>query len=94
MCAYQEPEAYVKRFVGRALSGIESVQFFFEEAHIRLKADYGVEDIVIEAKPPCGRVTDREQVKKYEELHAGLTGVSVGKFPPRPLAALPQGAWV
>ena len=49
--------------------------------HIRLKADYGVEDIVIEAKPPCGRVKDREQVKKYEELHAGLTGVSVGKFP-------------
>ena len=31
MCAYQEPEVYVKRFVGRALSGIESVQFFFEE---------------------------------------------------------------
>jgi len=88
MCAYQEPD-YVKRFVGRALSGIESVQFFFEEVripHIRLKADYGVEDIVIEAKPPCGRVKDREQVKKYEELHAGLTGVSVGKSPP-PLAA-------
>ena len=68
MCAYQEPEVYVKRFVGRALSGIESVQFFFEEVrvpHIRLKADYGVENIVIEAKSPCGRVTDREQVKKY-----------------------------
>ena len=33
-------------------------------SHIRLKADYGVEDIVIEAKSPCGRV--REQViKKY-----------------------------
>ena len=31
--------------------------------HIRLKADYGVEDIVIEAKSTCGRV--REQVKKY-----------------------------
>ena len=31
--------------------------------HIRLKAVYGVEDIVIEAKSPCGRV--REQVKKY-----------------------------
>jgi hypothetical protein len=66
MCAYQEPEVYVKRFVGRALSGIESVQFFFGEVrvpHIRLKADYGVEDIVIEVKSPCGRV--REQVKKY-----------------------------
>jgi len=63
--------------------------------HIRLKADYGVEDIVIEAKPPCGRVKDREQVKKYEELHAGLTGVSVGKSPPPPPPRpLPQGAWV
>jgi hypothetical protein len=30
MCAYQELEVYVKRFVGCALSGIESVQFFFE----------------------------------------------------------------
>jgi hypothetical protein len=68
MCAYQEPEVFVKRFVGRALSGIESVQSFFEGVrapHIRLKADYGVEDIFIEAKSTCGRVTDREQVKKY-----------------------------
>jgi hypothetical protein len=66
MCGYQEPEVYVKRFVGCALSGIEGVEFFFGEVrvpHIRLKADYGVEDIVIEAKSPCGRV--REQVKKY-----------------------------
>jgi hypothetical protein len=33
--------------------------------HIRLKADYGVKNIVTEAKSPCGRVKDREQVKKY-----------------------------
>ena len=67
MCCYQEAEVFVKRFVGCALSGIESVQFFFEVRvpHIRLKADYGVEDIVIEAKSPCERVKDREQVKKY-----------------------------
>jgi len=30
MCAYQGPEVYVKRFVGRALSGIEGVQFFYQ----------------------------------------------------------------
>ena len=68
MCAYQEPEVYVKQFVGCALSGFESVQFFFEEVrvpHIRLKADYGVENIVIEAKSPYRHVTDREKVKKY-----------------------------
>ena len=43
---------------------------FFEEVrvpHIRLKADYAVEDIVIEA--PCGSVTDREKVKKYMKSH-------------------------
>jgi hypothetical protein len=50
--------------------------------HICLKADYGVENVVIEAEAPCGRVEDREQVKKYEELHASLTGVGVGKFSP------------
>ena len=40
MCGYQELEVYVKQFVGCALSGIESVQFFFEEVrfpHIRLR---------------------------------------------------------
>jgi len=31
MCGYQEPEVYVKRFVGCVLSGFESVQFFFNE---------------------------------------------------------------
>jgi hypothetical protein len=73
MCGYQEAEAFVKRFVRCALSGIESVQSFFLGGegfpHIRLKADYGVEDIVIEAKSPCGRVKDREQVKKYMESY-------------------------
>jgi hypothetical protein len=38
---------------------------FLRVPHIRLKADYDVEDIVIEAKSPCGRVKDRGQVKKY-----------------------------
>jgi len=41
---------------------------FFEEMripHIRLKADYGFENIVIEAETPCGRAKGREQVKKY-----------------------------
>jgi len=33
-------------------------------SHICLEADYGVENIVIEAEAPCGRVKDRE-VKKY-----------------------------
>jgi len=50
VCAYQGPEVYVKRLVGRALSGIEGVQLFFEEVrvpHIRLKADYGFENIYI-----------------------------------------------
>jgi len=47
---------------------LRAFSFFFEEAsvpHIRLKADYGFENIVIEAKAPCGRAKGREQVKKY-----------------------------
>ena len=51
MHANTEPEVYVKLFVGRALPGVESVQFSFEEVrapHARLKADYGVENVVIE----------------------------------------------
>ena len=66
MCAYQEPEIYVKRLLG-VLYLVLRMFSFFEEVrvpHIRLKTDYGVENIVIEAKSPCGRVTDREQVKK------------------------------
>jgi hypothetical protein len=57
-------EVYVKRFVGLVLV-LRSV--LFEEvrvSHICLEADYGVENIVIEAEAPCGRVKDRE-VKKY-----------------------------
>ena len=67
MCAYQEPEVYVKQFVERALTGIGDVQLFEEMKvpHIRLKADYGVENIVIEAEAPCGRDKGREQVKEY-----------------------------
>jgi hypothetical protein len=66
MRAHQGPEVCIKRLVGRALSGIEGVQSFLEEVrvpHTRLKADYGFENIVIEAKSPCGRAKGREQVK-------------------------------
>jgi hypothetical protein len=52
MCAYQEPEAYIKRFVGRALPGIKNAQFFLRRErvpHDRIKADYSVENVVIEA---------------------------------------------
>ena len=41
---------------------------FLRVSYIRLKADYVVEDIVIEAMSPCWRVTDREQVKKYMKV--------------------------
>jgi hypothetical protein len=64
---YQAPEYYVKQFVRRALAGIEDVQPFEEMRSPRtsLQADYGVENIVIEAKPPCERANGREQVKEY-----------------------------
>jgi len=43
----------------RAFSSLEEVRV----PHTRLKADYGFENIVIEAKSPCGRAKGREQVK-------------------------------
>jgi hypothetical protein len=36
--------------------------------HVRLKANYGVENIVIEAKSPLGRVKDRKNVGKFSPL--------------------------
>jgi hypothetical protein len=44
---------------------------FFEEVrapHVRLKANYGVENVVIEAKSHLGRVKDRESVGKFYPL--------------------------
>jgi hypothetical protein len=67
MCAYQAPEVYVKQFVERALASVEGVQLFEEMkvSHIGLRADYGIENIVIEAEAPCERAKGREQVKEY-----------------------------
>jgi hypothetical protein len=36
--------------------------------HLRLRADYGVENVVIEAKSPLGRVKDRESAGKFSPL--------------------------
>jgi len=36
-----------------------------KDPHIGLRADYDVENIVIEAEAPCERVRGREQAKKY-----------------------------
>jgi hypothetical protein len=67
MCTYQAPEVYVKQFVERALAGVEGVQLFEEMKvpHIGLRADYGVENIVVEAEAPCKRARGREQIKEY-----------------------------
>jgi len=67
MSLYQAPETYVKQFIDRALAGVEGVQLFEEMKvpHIGLRADYGVENIVIEAEAPCERARGREQVKEY-----------------------------
>jgi hypothetical protein len=71
MCAYQAPEVYVKEFVEHALRDVEGVQPYEETykemriPHIRLQADYGVVNIVIETEPPCHRSRGREQVKDY-----------------------------
>jgi len=80
MCAYQAPEVYVKQFVKRALTDIRNVQLSFEEMrvpHISLQADYGVENIVIEAEPPCNRSEGRKQVEEYMKRYNMVFGIVI-----------------
>jgi len=66
LSTYQAPEVYVKQFIESVLDGVEGAQFYEEMKvpYIRLTADYGVENIVIEAEPPCKRNRGREQLKE------------------------------
>ena len=95
MCAYQEPEVYVKQFVECALTGIGDVQLFEEMKvpHIRLKADYGVENIVIEAEAPCGRAKGREQVKEYMRRFNRVFGVVIDVPIERYFTEYPKPCW-
>jgi len=79
MSLYQAPETYVKQFVERALAGVEGVQLFEEMRvpHIGLRADYGVESIVVEAEAPCGRARGREQVKEYMKRFSRAFGIVI-----------------
>jgi hypothetical protein len=80
MCAYQAPEVYVKQFVERALTDIKDVRLFFEEMrvpHISLQADYGVENIAIEAEPPCNRSRGRKQVEEYMKSYNMAFGMVI-----------------
>jgi hypothetical protein len=68
MSFYQKPENYVKEFVDGALKRNERNEVYFEEMTmlgVRLWADYGVENIIIEAEAPCERERGVEQLKKY-----------------------------
>jgi hypothetical protein len=79
MCAYQKPEVYVEQLVERVLTDVEGIQLFEEMKvrHIRLSADYGVENIVIEAEAPGERARGREQVKKYMKHFNRVFGIVI-----------------
>jgi hypothetical protein len=64
---YQTPETYTKQFIERVLSSIKNIQFYEEMkvTNIRLQADYGVENIVIEAEAPCNRERGRKQLEEH-----------------------------
>jgi hypothetical protein len=70
VCAYQAPEVYVKDFVEEVLRGVEGVKLYEEMKvpRIRLRADYGVENIVIEVEAPCHRSRGREQIREYMKI--------------------------
>ena len=62
MSFYQDPEVYVKQFIEEAIKDVKE-GYFYEEMkvpHLRIKADYGVENIVIEAEVPCKRDRGRQ----------------------------------
>lgn len=67
MSIYQTPETYTKQFIERVLSSIKNIQFYEEMkvTNIRLQADYGVENIVIEAEAPCNRERGRKQLEEH-----------------------------
>jgi DNA-binding MarR family transcriptional regulator len=67
MSLHQDPEVYVKQFVEEAIRGIRESQFYEEMKipHLRIKADYGVENIVVEAEAPCKRDRGRQQLIDY-----------------------------
>jgi hypothetical protein len=65
MSFYQNPEQYVEDFVEGAL---EPDEVYFREMttrKVRLRADYGIENIIIEAEAPCERRRGVEQLKRY-----------------------------
>jgi len=45
--------------------------------HIRLQADYGVENIAIEAEPPCNRSEGRKQVEEYMKDYNMVFGIVI-----------------
>ena len=67
MSTYQDPEVYVKQFIRKVSEGIEGLQLQEEMkvSYLRIKADYGDENIVIEAEPPCKRGRGKNQVVNY-----------------------------
>ena len=79
MSVYQAPEIYVKQFIEEAMRGIAEEQFYEEMkiSHLRIKADYGVENIVIEAEAPCERDRGRQQLVNYMEKFSRNLGILI-----------------
>jgi hypothetical protein len=79
MSVYQDPEVYVKQFIEEAIRGIEGSQIYEEMKipHLRIKADYGVENIIIEAEAPCKRDRGRQQLINYMNKFGRNLGILI-----------------
>jgi hypothetical protein len=80
MSVYQDPEVYVKQFIEEAIRGIEEGQIREEMKipHLRIKADYGVENIIIvEAEAPCKRDRGRQQLINYMNKFGRNLGILI-----------------
>jgi len=76
---YQNPETYVKQFIERVLQNVKDVEYFEEMRvpHLALHADYGIENIVVEAEPPCHRSGGRKQIMDYMRKFGRKFGILI-----------------
>lgn len=71
MSFYQAPETYVMEFVDEIIDElkkkvvIKSVYDQMKSKGIQLTADYGIENIVVEAEAPCNRGRGKDQLERY-----------------------------
>ena len=78
MSIYQRPETYVEQFIESVLNSVKGTKYEkMGFPHIRLTPDYGIENIAIEAEPPCNRARGKKQIKDYMKNYNKPFGILI-----------------